>query len=385
MTWPLAAGTQPDLPVGFLHSSGSVVSFVDVELGALSLAGRLRQQGVRPGDRVLLHVDNTQEHLVGLLALLHLDVSLVLVDTPEPAEELGRVAVIARVKWFVSYRDAPPAGLPGLLLEELLAQPATAPPDASLSLASWSCRVDALVTWSRDAGGGLIGVVRSGRRVLLGLEQARTCMAQRPAEVLLPLASCAHVFGLSLVLVAWASGSSLALVPVGQDLEDTVGLADACEVTVVAATSSTYEALLDLLDGRPQLVVRLRHVRAWWCGGAAPSAGVAARFERVMGRTLLLAGTGDDPRGLRAGAPDAWVLHRDPVPPPVVPVTRAEPRGTGGEVRALLEAVRDDPATLTRVLGRLVQGERTPSQDPVHTLTKALGAELDEVRQRLPA
>ena len=409
-----APDAPPVLPVGLLYGVGAVVSSVDVELRVLVLAARLRELAVRPGDRVLLRLDNSADHLVALLALLHLDTSLVLFDHREPVAELRRVARIARVRWVVSSQDAEPVGMPGFLLEELLDPAATPPPDSCLSLAAWSRREDALVTWSRDATGGLTGVVRSGHRVLLGLEQARRCVAPHPTEVLLPLLPCAQVYGLTLVLLAWTSGSSLALAPTGRQLEHSVGLADRCGVTAVTATAATYEALLDLLGRRPELLGRLRYVRSWWCGGAAPVAELAVRFEQVMGRSLLRGWAGDEPGAARPDtASGAWVLHRDAAPVPVTapdvtapdvtvlpdstapdvivlpdsaPAVTAQ-NGTAGELRSLLEAVRDDPETLTRILGRLVQrdelGAQAPVQAPVQGLVQALATELDEMLRGL--
>lgn len=367
-----------DLSIGRLHTPSTTSTSVAVERCALHLAARLTARGLGPGDRVLLRADNSPDSLAALLALMHLDASIVLLDVREAADQWRRVASISGAHWRLTTAGPDPEPSPGgLVVEDLLAEDLGGSTVGTvLAFGPWSARVDAVVTWSRLSGSRARGTVRTGRCVLGALDRLQDRSPLRGADVLLPLLPVSQVSGLTLLLLAWSRGSSVALAPVGCRLEPAARLAGSTGATVVAAGPATYAALLDLVSRRPELRSDLRTVRSWRCAGEPP-AELADRFLAVFGRALVVAddeepGVGGD--GLDTGA---WVLHEDPPDRPVPPQ-----RGTA--LRDLLFAVRDDPATLERILDRA-----GPSDDPFDGLEAGVdalaSALLDEVEGLLRA
>ncbi|MER7154966.1 AMP-binding protein, partial [Streptomyces lydicus] len=82
---PVAAARLVDgtaAPLGGGHLDGPAL---DRRIG--STAGALRGLGLRAGDRVLVQGDNSVDYVVTLLALMHLDVSLVPLDHRLPAAD----------------------------------------------------------------------------------------------------------------------------------------------------------------------------------------------------------------------------------------------------------------------------------------------------------
>ncbi|WP_234431829.1 class I adenylate-forming enzyme family protein [Streptomyces sp. NRRL S-241] len=252
----------------------------------LAAARELRGRGVGPGDRVLVKGDNCVDYVVALLALMHLDASLVPVDHRQSAADGRFAARRARARWLLTGEDG--AGdFPG---EGVLAYPGcgagSAPLDGEVDLAAWFARTDAVVLWSSGTTGRPKGIVKSGRALHDNTLRTVRAMGYRADDVLAPLLPFSHQYGLSVVLLWWLARCTLVVTPY-QRLD--VALAQAADhgVTAVDAAPSTYHSLLGVVRRRPELRAALSRVRMWGVGGAPLPAPLAAAFPQALGRPLL--------------------------------------------------------------------------------------------------
>ncbi len=256
---------------------------IEVEQIALTLAGKLRARGVAAGDRVMLCADNSVDYVATLLALVHIDASVVLVDPRETLEERERMRKMARARWTI----ADDSSGPGVVTTaQILADPRDFDRDEYLNFASWYARFDALITWSSGSTGQSKGIVRSGRGFLNDLERTRERMGYRPDDVLLPLVPFSHFYGLTLVVLSWTVGCCLAIAP-RERLDRAIQLGGTAGATVVDGAPSTYHSLLNLVERRPDLMQSLSTVRMFCVGGAPLPASLAERFKRVFNKPLL--------------------------------------------------------------------------------------------------
>lgn len=178
-----------------------------VAAAALRTAGALRSRGVRPGDRVLLTTDNSAAHIAALLALMHLDISVVLVDHQRTASQQAAIADRTRAGWLLHDAGDPLLSLTStapapLCVEDLCgAHLGAGAPVADgangLRLGDWRGRRDAIICWSSGTTGEPKGIVRSGNSVLRNIENTARRMAYRTDDVLLPLLPFSHQYGRS--------------------------------------------------------------------------------------------------------------------------------------------------------------------------------------------
>ncbi|WP_349497447.1 aldehyde dehydrogenase family protein [Crossiella sp. CA-258035] len=270
-----------------LVTADSVRSVGEVEQDALRVAAVLRGRGVAPGDRVVLKADNSAGYVTALLALVHLDVSIVLVDHRQTPEETLRFAGLARARWAVLQPALPTAEVGTLLLDELIAEAANGQDVlGSLSFVDWFSRSDALIAWSSGTTGEPKGIVRSGRSFLGNIERTQQRMNYTEADVLMPLLPFSHQYGLSLVLLWWVARCSFVVAPYTR-LDHAVDMAGRYGVSVVDATPATYHTMLNLLRRRPEFGTGLRGVRMWCVGGAPLDRALADKFIAATGQPLL--------------------------------------------------------------------------------------------------
>ncbi|MEV7028511.1 AMP-binding protein, partial [Kitasatospora sp. NPDC093558] len=67
----------------------------------LAAARALRERGLAPGDRVLVQGDNSVAYVIALLALMHLDASLVPLDHRDSPAGSEAAAEQAAVRWLL--------------------------------------------------------------------------------------------------------------------------------------------------------------------------------------------------------------------------------------------------------------------------------------------
>lgn len=278
----------PAAPTSRLVTTSSSLSRAEVAALALRTAATLRRHGVRPGDRVLLKADNSVDMVVTFLALLHLDVSVALLDTQLTVADCERSARTIGASWLLSTREQHcGAGVTVLALADLTGPAGDTPPAGEqLDLDGWWQRPDAVITWSSGSTGAPKAVVRGGPALRENLAATAARMGYREDDVLLPLLPFTHFYGLTLLLLWWRRGATLALTP-ARRLDQALRLAGQAGATVVDATPSTYHSILRVVERHPRLRTGLAGVRMWCVGGAPLSETLADDFRAAFGSPLL--------------------------------------------------------------------------------------------------
>jgi acyl-CoA synthetase (AMP-forming)/AMP-acid ligase II len=321
---------RPEAPYG-AYRAGELTAAVAARVA------HLHETGIASGDRVALTGDNSAVHLATLLALAHLDTSIVLVDHRLPAPQRRAMGERAAVRWLVHHTDDDLGIPPDRVVRLAEPPPAGAPvgPLAPAGTLPWWSRRDAVVLWSSGTTGPAKGVVKSGRALLDNTRRTAQGAGLRGDDVLAPLLPFSHQYGLSVVVLWWLLGCGLVVAPyhrLDHAIEDVVRH----RATMVDASPPTYHTLLRLLARRPEMRGRLRGVRMWGVGGAPLPAPLAARFEAALGRPLLDGYGLTEVGNVALATPDNPVGCGAPLPGVEVRVTgapgRPVPAGTLGEI-----------------------------------------------------
>ncbi|MFD7339111.1 aldehyde dehydrogenase family protein [Streptomyces violascens] len=314
-------------------------------------AGLFARRGIEPGSRVMMSGANSLEWVVHLLALIHLDASVVLTDHRATPSQRSRIRAQARVVLDISDGTGDTAA----------PRPAGSTP-AEPDIAAWTRRQDAAISWSSGTTGTPRGIVRSGRSILDNLTVSAERMGYRPDDVFLPVLPYSHQYGLSLVLCWWLGGGTLVVYGPTTRLDRALAVGVDHGLSVVDGAPSTYYSLLNLFDRRPALADELRAVRAWCVGGAPLGRNLAARFHARTGRPLL------DGYGATEVGNIALASHADPVgcgtPLPGVVVEVHDDQGRPLPHGRLGELVVHSEGLMTGHLGD--HGEVIPVSGPVH-------------------
>ncbi|MEV8117221.1 aldehyde dehydrogenase family protein [Streptomyces xiamenensis] len=317
-----------------------------------SEAHSLARRGIGPGSRVMLSGPNSPEWVVALLALAHLDASVVLCDHRATAAHRASVRERARVVLEIDGASAPPGAVPGPRGRHRQM------PD----LTAWSRRTDAVISWSSGTTGAPKGIVRSGRSILDNLTLSAERMGYRADDVLLPVLPYSHQYGLSLVLCWWLGGGTLVVYGPTTRLDRALEAGAAHGLSIVDATPPTYHSLLNLFGSRPALRDALSGVRAWCVGGAPLGQSLATRFAADTGRPLLDGYGATEVGNIALAPPSDPVRCGTPLPGVVVEVHdeagRPLPPGRLGEL------VVRSAGLMTGHLGP--DGEIVPVPGPVH-------------------
>lgn len=260
----------------------------EFERDTLWFAEYLRTRGVTSGDRVLLKGKNSYAFVKALFSLIHLDVSIVLVDHQQTQEETAGAEARSEVRWKVLGKsDEDDLDGRTILYEEWFNKPDRGLPVAGfLSLKQWRSRKDAAILWSSGSTGQPKGVVKSGNSILVNAEQTWRAMGHRTDDVFMPLLPFSHQYGFSTLLIWWLAQCSIVVAPY-KLLNKVVDHLVRDGVTIVDATPSTYSSLVALFHRKPALLHELRKVRMWCVGGAPLSKRLADDFSRLLQRSLL--------------------------------------------------------------------------------------------------
>lgn len=334
------------MPDGTTWETGEIITRVRAE------ADSLARRGIGQGSRVMVCGPNSPGWVVALLALAHLDASVVLCDHRATAAYRASVRERARVV---------------LEIDGASAQPGSTPEPHSVSdevpdLTAWSRRRDAVISWSSGTTGAPKGIVRSGRSILDNLARSAERMGYRTDDVLLPVLPYSHQYGMSLVLCWWLGGGTLVVYGPSTRLDSALEFGAEHGLSIVDATPPTYHSLLNLFDSRPAFRDALSGVRAWCVGGAPLGQSLAARFHASTGRPLLDGYGATEVGNIALASPSDPVRCGRPLPGVVVEVHdengRSLPRGHLGEL-----VVRSS-GLMTGHLGD--DGEIVPVPGPVH-------------------
>jgi long-chain acyl-CoA synthetase len=260
-----------------------------------AVAQRLRQAGVRAGDRVLLVAENSVALGVCILALSRLDAWSATVNARLSAREIDTFlshsgarralyfsAVSSQAKLHGEQRGAQAQDWPGigeLLLGPLNqeAEPEPVEPDGAKQVAA--------VVYTSGTTGSPKAVMLTHANLLFVGANSRKMRGIVPADVVYGVLPMSHVYGLSSLLVAaLQSGAALRLVARYQPDALARSLAEE-GVTVMHGAPAMYAKLLEWSEssGTP---LRAPHLRIAQSGGAPLTLTLKQAFEKAFGLTL---------------------------------------------------------------------------------------------------
>lgn len=287
------AARQPDALA--LTDADAALSYAQLEQAIRETAARLREAGVRAGDRVLLAGENGVALAVLILALGALDAWACPANARLSAREIGNIlehsgarralylgaqspeAVAHAAAHSAADTDWPWLGSFGLgPLNEQCRPEATSPSSTE--------QVAALI-YTSGTSGDPKGVMLTHCNLLFIGDNGRRLRRLVPQDVVYGVLPLSHVYGLSALLVAALhSGATLRLVP--RFAPDALARALAEEgVTVLHGVPAMYARLLDWArqGGHRLTAPRLRIAQL---GGAPMTQPLKDDFERAFGLTL---------------------------------------------------------------------------------------------------
>ncbi len=349
-----------------LIASDRTLSYHQLLAQVEALARHLRAAGVRPGDRVGLHLDRTSLLLVAPLAVQAAGAAYVPLDPAFPAERLAFMRADAGLACLlIPAAPAPawlPAGIPALALADLPATPPAItlpPPDP----ARWT-----YVLYTSGSTGRPKGVAIPQRALVNFLCSMRADPGITAHDLLLSVTTLSFdIAGLELYLPLLVGATVvLATAEEAHDARLLQALLARHPVTLLQATPATWRLLLaDGWPGAPAL-------RAL-CGGEALPADLAAQLrprvadlinlygptETTIWSTVHPVGAETTTAGLPIGRPiantQAYVLDARQQLVPVGVGRRAVPRrrrpGRGYLGRPDLTAARFVPDPFARARG----------------------------------
>jgi long-chain acyl-CoA synthetase len=316
------------------------------------LAAGLAARGVKPGDRVALHMQNTVEAVLGYLACLRLGAVAVALNTRLATPELRNLVARVQPKIYLGQDDAYPrfAAIPEDLvpigsrfLSRPLAGTDTAPwPDLAVDDAG---RADAepdpgapavLLPTSGTTGESKIVIWTHRMLARLGLTAPGRGIGN--GEVISLMTPLMHAMAVYCLFSAVTQGATAVLIR-QFDAADVLDAVERDGITMLAGLPFMYAELAREQQSRPRDVSTLR--TAVVAGDVCPAA-VEADFGRVFGVPL---------RSVWAATEEAGVTVPGPRPGPyinVIPQARAEvvrPDGRKAVRGEVGELVTSSPTT----------------------------------------
>jgi long-chain acyl-CoA synthetase len=126
----------------------SALTYGGLWTASVAVAGRLHDQGVRPGDRVVVLLDNGPEYVVTAFALMLLGATLVPLNPRTERRELRQICENAQPRLAVLEHPAQQAALGGAAVRSWLFEPALLEPAEHAPSSRWAAELgddDALV------------------------------------------------------------------------------------------------------------------------------------------------------------------------------------------------------------------------------------------------
>lgn len=261
----------------------TVTSWVDdAELAALFLRD-FREQGLRPGDIVVL-ADQPARFGAVLMALLCARCCLA---TDGILHQLRRTGELAdRRVWRATpdvRADVPERPLMVRPRREAVAAPARVSP---AEIAEWGALDVALLQHTSGSTGDPKFVVKSGDVVLRNTAATVRMLQYDADDVMAPLLPLTYQYGLSILFARTMAGSSLSILPFRRCKSLARGLA-ADRVTIVDAIPGIYAEMLRWVRGNNPVADSPAGVRLWCTGGAPLPSTTRAIVEDWAGAPLL--------------------------------------------------------------------------------------------------
>jgi long-chain acyl-CoA synthetase len=270
-----------------LRAGNRRVGYGELDAAAAGVAALLREDGLAPGERVLLLAPNVPEFAAAYYGVLRAGGVAVPVDPLLTRTEIAAILRDAESErllvWRELQRSAPArAGLtvfviaPGSFFD--VAPPGAAPPPLELEPDD-----AAVILYTSGTTGQPKGTVLSHANLAGNAAATAARLRYRAGDVVLAALPLCHVFGQTCGLNATIAAGACVLLAPSLQPTDVLALLAACDVTVMLGTPTAYAGLL--AADREQLLARVAP-RAALSGGAPLDAGLHAAWERMTARPL---------------------------------------------------------------------------------------------------
>ena len=263
-----------------------VLSYADLDRWAETIAVRLDEAGVGPGDTVGLCLPRSGAYLAALFGVLRLGAACVLLNPQDPASRLRPVLEDAAPAALLTAADG---GRPDLADAVRLPiavgpRPPAAAPDRTRAGAAIDPGSPAIVVATSGSTGRPKSVVLSHRACCAGIDWARRTFGLTPADRHLFKTSVSFVSVLRHVLWPLLTGGATVVVPPGEEanLPLLAALVQRHRVSVTTFIPSSFRLFLDTRGAAA--CHTLRHVS---CGGEVLTQELRALAGRVLPATTL--------------------------------------------------------------------------------------------------
>lgn len=281
-----AADRYPDKPAVWHKDSWS--TYAELETAANRIARRLREGGVRRGDRVALLMENSPDYIVCHMGALKAGAVNVSLNTETTAASLaylladcGAAAILIGRKFAKHLADIPPASLPSLRLvaaedaaaAEILAawRPALLPemraegPDGRV--AAGAVDIDlASIVYTSGSTGKPKGVMLSHLNLMSNNRSIVSYLGLTPADRMMAVLPFYYIYGTSLMYTHFAAGGSLVIENRFAFPNVVLDGMQKLEATGFAGVPSTFMILLNKSTLKAKTFPALRYVTQ--AGGA---------------------------------------------------------------------------------------------------------------------
>ncbi|GAA0434400.1 hypothetical protein Acor_08840 [Acrocarpospora corrugata] len=199
-----AAERTPDAPA--VVFGPDTLTFRELDKRANRLAHRLRDQGVRPGDRVAVCLEQSAELAVAIVGVLKSGAAYVPIDPELPAERVGYMVADAGIRIAVTTEELLPAGLAPVYVDDQDG------PDTPVHSGVGPADL-AYVIFTSGTTGRPKGVAVQHREVLVYLAGVHERFQVEPGSSFALLQSLAFDFGVTVFYLSLMTGGCLHLLP----------------------------------------------------------------------------------------------------------------------------------------------------------------------------
>jgi acyl-CoA ligase (AMP-forming) (exosortase A-associated) len=257
-------------------------TFAELDAEVAALAGYLLAQGVKPGDRVIVHLRKSIAEAVAMFAVARVGAVVVNVNVQWTLEQLAYVADDSRAKLMIVEKRAAAAlhqsGLPASVQKVLSAGEG---PDAA-AFDGWRAvgsatpvaeiaRLDtelAMILYTSGSTGKPKGVMLSHRNLLAGARSVARYLKLSPDDRLLSVLPYSFDYGLNQLTTMMLVGGTIIHQPVAMATEIIRSIQDHA-ITGLAAVPPLWSQVVRLLQESPAALPTLRRITN--SGGRIPS------------------------------------------------------------------------------------------------------------------
>lgn len=250
----------------------------------------LLAHGVVKGDRVILCCDNNYAFLVSLFSLMHMNCSIVLLDTNTNYSDLQMINMKTKANWILTEDESFAFNGPKYIsLSASFDNIGTnqAPSGIKIDVHEWYRRSDAIILFSSGSTGTPKGIVKSGASLFNNMDSTALGMGYKANEVILPVVPFFNIWGLNMIIQWWVVGCTIVICDY-QNIRTLPSIINRHKISVVEATIATTYLTVQIAERNKEKVNFIKdNIRMWFTSGAPVPLVLKNRFEKVFNIPLL--------------------------------------------------------------------------------------------------